>query len=234
MSCVLIVDDEGELRTLLSRALADVDVEALTADRPELALAIAAERRPDLVVLDVDKPELDGWSLLARLRDLPKPPQIVALGGLDEFDAFAQGVEAGVFAFVPKPFAIDQLVATCTRAFQEVALPDLAPDGYERRHVPRRPLMVGVRIHPEIDKPMAVGELADLSSGGAQVILMVELEIGFRLEGALDLPHSGRALKFRAEVRWAKPTEAGFAHGLRFLDLSPDVQAQMRLLLGAD
>jgi CheY-like chemotaxis protein len=233
MRRVLIVDDESEVRTLLANALADVGYEAFGASGTEAALERCRGGRPDLVILDLEKADRDDWALLARLRDEGDPPPVVTIGRLDEFDAFARAVQEGVLAFIPKPLDVGHLVATCTRAIRQVEQKP-APLHEERRREPRRPLMVGVQLRSQTEAPMALGSLLDLSSGGAQVVLMVRFAIGAEIQGAVDLPESKRTLRFHAQVCWSKPTEEGFAHGLRFTGLSEDVQEQLRLLLGHD
>jgi len=233
MHRVLIVDDESEVRTLLANALADVGYEALTASGTVAALEHCRVARPDMVVIDLEKADRDDWALLTRLRAEGDPPPVVTIGRLDEFDAFARAVQEGVLAFIPKPLDVGHLVATCTRAIRQVEQKP-EPVHEERRREPRRPLMVGVQLRSQPDAPMALGSLLDLSSGGAQVVLMVHFAIGDQVQGAVDLPESKRKLRFDAEVRWTKPTDEGFAHGLLFTGLSEDVQEQLRLLLGFD
>jgi DNA-binding response OmpR family regulator len=230
MNRILIVDRDGEVRTLLSRALADVGYETCSASQADQAVRVAESSRPDLIVIDLDKSQIDAWQLLRRLRAAIASP-IVALGGMSEVDDFARGVREGVVAFVSKPLDLDRLVATCTRVIRQMAKPEL-PISQERRRDARQSLMIGIGLQADHDAPMAVGELVDLSASGASVLLIARFEIGAQVQGALDLPHSKRSLKFDAEVKWVEVTDEGFAHGLEFVAVPRDVLEQLHLLLG--
>jgi len=99
--CVLVVDDNSELRALVRSNL-----EAGGADE---ALEVAAERTPDLVLLDVVLPGTDGWQLLQRLQELYGAVPVIMFSG--QVDATSAEVEQrGAKAFVGKPFDPQQLV----------------------------------------------------------------------------------------------------------------------------
>ena len=68
----------------------------------------------------------------------------------------------------------------------------------------------------------AVGELCDLSVGGAQVITVSPLDVGVRVRFALDAAVTGEQMKFESEVRWRQPLSDGFAHGLELVDVGPE------------
>jgi two-component system KDP operon response regulator KdpE len=123
---VLVVDgDRAILRTM------DVNLRArgyqvLTAATGRRALALAARKRPDLVILDVELPDLEGLELIAGLRGWTPMPVIVLSARVDEATKVA-ALDAGANDYITKPFGIAELVSRL-RAALRVALPqDAAP-----------------------------------------------------------------------------------------------------------
>jgi two-component system, OmpR family, response regulator MprA len=108
---ILVVDDELAVRESLRRALAleGHDVE-LAADGRE-ALARIARSAPDLVVLDVLMPELDGLEVSRRLRAAGDRTPILMLTARAEVEDRVAGLDAGADDYLGKPFALDELLA---------------------------------------------------------------------------------------------------------------------------
>ena len=108
---VLVADDEPAVRTALRRALAlhGFDV-ALAADGRD-ALAAAAVRRPDVVVLDVLMPRLDGLAACRSLRARGDTTPVLMLTAREAVAQRVEGLEAGADDYLVKPFALDELVA---------------------------------------------------------------------------------------------------------------------------
>ena len=109
---VLIVDDEPTITEVVSRYLVRAGYETRTAADGLEALAAAAARRPDLVVLDIMLPHLDGLGVLRRLQeDSERPPAVILLTARsDEHDRIA-GLRLGADDYVAKPFSPAELVA---------------------------------------------------------------------------------------------------------------------------
>jgi DNA-binding response OmpR family regulator len=109
---VLVVDDEPTITEVVSRYLARAGYETRTAGDGLEALAAAAARRPDLVVLDIMLPHLDGLGVLRRLQEGDEPPPAVILltARSDERDRIA-GLRLGADDYVAKPFSPAELVA---------------------------------------------------------------------------------------------------------------------------
>jgi hypothetical protein len=101
----------------------------------------------------------------------------------------------------------------------------------EQRREPRRRLMVEVHVLSQESRPVAVGELVNLSLGGAQVDLGVELQLGDRVRVALSIPSSGFPLGLEGRVQWRLAAPRGFSHGLVFVALSVAEEQQLRDLL---
>lgn len=110
MSRVLVVDDEPSLVRALLINLRAHGYEAVGAGDGTEALALAAEVRPDLVVLDLGLPDLDGVDVITRLRGWSDVPVLVLSGRSDSLDKVA-ALDAGADDYVTKPFGIDELLA---------------------------------------------------------------------------------------------------------------------------
>ena len=108
---VLVVDDNADIRALVSEFLADEGYEVRAATNGRDALAVLASWRPDVILLDLMMPEMDGWAFLAtqqRHLELVRIPVIVMSASYN-----LRGGTGRIAAtdIVAKPFAIDQLLA---------------------------------------------------------------------------------------------------------------------------
>jgi CheY-like chemotaxis protein len=110
---VLVVDDSAEQRSLYAAMLKPTAV-VLTASRGEHALALAAADPPDIVILDVMMPGMDGWETCRRLKSDPVTAGIpvIMLTSLDAVDVPVRAREAGAIAVLMKPCPVDRLVLT--------------------------------------------------------------------------------------------------------------------------
>lgn len=108
---VLVVDDEENIRYLVESGLQLDGMNTVGAVDGRAALAAVTEHRPDLIVLDVMMPELDGFETLARLRDAGNRTPVIFLTARDATDDRVKGLTAGGDDYVVKPFAIAELVA---------------------------------------------------------------------------------------------------------------------------
>jgi two-component system response regulator MprA len=108
---VLVVDDEPSVRQSLSRALRLEGYEVVTADDGAAALAAVEERRPDVVVLDVGLPVLDGLTACRRLRARGDRTPVLMLTARDAVDDRVDGLDAGADDYLVKPFALRELTA---------------------------------------------------------------------------------------------------------------------------
>ena len=114
---VLVVDDERDVQALVRMVLERQGYEVEAASDGREALQKIGEHRPDLVVLDLMMPEIDGWGVLERLRDTDAPPRVVLLSAYAHDPKVLQrGAEAGAWACLGKPFKLPELIATCEQA----------------------------------------------------------------------------------------------------------------------
>lgn len=110
---VLVVDDEADVQELVCRVLEDTGYAVDSAGDGREALLKIGAAQPDLVVLDLMMPELDGWAVLQRLRRLAHPPRVVILSA---FADCTRALEEGAAECLSKPFRFPQLLEACERA----------------------------------------------------------------------------------------------------------------------
>lgn len=117
MTFILAVDDDPAiLRTLrINLKARDYDVETVGDGRS--ALQVIDERMPDLVLLDLGLPDLDGVSVLARLREFSAVP-VVVLSARHESDDKVEALDLGADDFVTKPFGMEELLARIRAALR--------------------------------------------------------------------------------------------------------------------
>jgi predicted signal transduction protein with EAL and GGDEF domain/CheY-like chemotaxis protein len=101
----LVADDDSSIRLSTCAALKKVGFDVLEAENGRLALALFKSEQPDLILLDVQMPEMDGFETCVSIRDLPegKYSQILMVTGLDDSESTIKAFEAGANDFVSKP-----------------------------------------------------------------------------------------------------------------------------------
>jgi DNA-binding response OmpR family regulator len=109
-AAVLIVEDDERIRAALSMALEDEGYAVCTAASGEEALGMVAGSEPELVLLDLMLPGMDGFECCRRMRRLSDVPIVVVSARNDTSDVVA-GLEAGADDYVTKPFAMPELTA---------------------------------------------------------------------------------------------------------------------------
>jgi two-component system KDP operon response regulator KdpE len=107
---ILVVDDEAQIHRFLLPALQAVGYDVDRADTGAEALRMAAARAPDIVLLDLGLPDIDGMQVLARLRDFSTVPVIVLSARDREIEKIA-ALDGGADDYLEKPFAVGELMA---------------------------------------------------------------------------------------------------------------------------
>lgn len=110
MTQILLIDDDRTLLNLLGEFLRGEAFEVSVAPNGETGLRLAYEQHPDLVLLDVMLPGMDGWEICARLREMSRVPIIMLTAKATEADKL-RGFRLGVDDYVTKPFSFAELVA---------------------------------------------------------------------------------------------------------------------------
>ena len=119
---ILIADDDPQILRALKVTLRARGYEIITADDGAQALEMAASHRPDLVMLDLGMPKLDGVEVIEGLRGWTQVPILVVSGRSDAADK-VDALDAGADDYVTKPFAIDELLARIRALTRRVVNP---------------------------------------------------------------------------------------------------------------
>jgi two-component system, response regulator RegA len=112
---VLIIDDDDVFRTRLCRALAQRNWEAWAAAGGEQALALASGRQPDLAVVDLRMPGMDGLELIEKLRFIGSSMTIIVLTGYGSIPTTISAMKRGADYYLSKPADADQILAAYNR-----------------------------------------------------------------------------------------------------------------------
>jgi two-component system KDP operon response regulator KdpE len=175
---ILVIEDEAQMRRFLRASLTNSGYQLLEAETAEQGLTQAAAQNPDLVLLDLGLPDLDGLVVTERLRQWAKMPIIVISARGQEPDKI-KALDAGADDYLTKPFGVGELLARIRVALRHAAKTD------------------------EGDSQFALGELkVDLVR---RQVLLREVEvhltpIEYRLLTTL-IKHAGRVLTHRQLLR---------------------------------
>jgi two-component system OmpR family response regulator len=157
---VLVVDDEPNISALLSATLRLVEFEVRVADSGHRALVAIEEFEPDLVVLDVMLPDLDGFELARRLRATGHRVPVLFLTARDAVEDRISGLSVGADDYVTKPFSLEEVVlrirAILRRTQPELAAAESAADSGVLRYA-------DLELDEDAHEVRRAGRLIDLS-----------------------------------------------------------------------
>ena len=118
---ILVVDDEEPILKLLSVNLPVAGYDTIVASDGETALSLLEEQRPDLVILDITIPGLDGFQVLELIRERSSVP-VIMLTGRDDVYCIKNALHVGADDYVIKPFSIMVLMARIRAKLRRAAL----------------------------------------------------------------------------------------------------------------
>ncbi|MBL8791569.1 MAG: sigma-54-dependent Fis family transcriptional regulator [Rhizobiales bacterium] len=121
---ILIIDDEADIRELISGILQDEGFETRLAHNSDAALAEVSQRRPSLVVLDIwlQGSKLDGLDLLLELKQRVPDLPVVIISGHGNIETAVAAIKRGAYDYIEKPFNSDRLLLVVSRALETVRL----------------------------------------------------------------------------------------------------------------
>jgi two-component system response regulator MprA len=108
---ILIVDDDQNILNMLKRALNYEGYQVIMANNGRDALQLLGQMLPDLVILDVMMPKMDGWEVCREIRKTYDKLPIIMLTAKDEVENRIKGLDLGADDYVVKPFHLDELLA---------------------------------------------------------------------------------------------------------------------------
>ncbi|MDX2231268.1 MAG: response regulator [Leptolyngbyaceae cyanobacterium bins.349] len=121
MKRILVIDDDPLVRESLHDVLESYGFAALTANNGRTGLQLAAEKQPDLILCDVQMPELDGYAVLQALRAHPtlNTTPFVFLTARSDYSDLRQGMNLGADDYLPKPCGVDELLVVLNNRLQK-------------------------------------------------------------------------------------------------------------------
>ena len=123
---VLVIEDDLRLARQIVRELARVNHDASACNDGAEGLETALAQPPDLIVLDINLPGMDGLSVLARLREAHSTARILILTARSEVDERVKGLKAGADDYLAKPFSMNELMARVEALGRRAATPTAA------------------------------------------------------------------------------------------------------------
>ena len=119
---ILVVDDEPSMARWINQVLAQKGYEVVSASSGQEALPLLFVHRPDLVILDVVMPKMDGWQTCSRIRELSDVPVIMLTGQQRGEEDVVRGLDCGADDYLLKPVGSRELVARVRAALRRAAL----------------------------------------------------------------------------------------------------------------
>src|ERR671922_2156798 len=126
---ILVVDDDADIRGLLRELLERSSYDVVEAANGRDGLRAFYASSPDLVILDVSMPELDGWQTLERIRDLSDVPVVMLTARAAELEK-VRGLKAGADDYVAKPFGRQELLARVEALLRRAGPREERPETY--------------------------------------------------------------------------------------------------------
>jgi DNA-binding response OmpR family regulator len=121
MKTIVVIDDEFGLADVIAAGLSDVGYRALTAPNGVLGLEVMAEHTPDLVILDLMMPLLDGAGVLREMAKDPRLSEVPVIMVSSMPESVVRARCHGYVAFLRKPFSLDALTAAVEKALESAA-----------------------------------------------------------------------------------------------------------------
>lgn len=134
---ILIIDDEAQIQRALRTILTEKQFQVSTASRGEEGLALAAANEPDLIILDLGLPDMDGVEVCKRLREWTQTPVII-LSVRDSERQKVAALDQGADDYLTKPFSIEELLARVRVALRHSA----RAQGIQNKVIKAGPLVI--------------------------------------------------------------------------------------------
>ena len=119
---ILIVDDERLVRQSLEKGLSEQGYLAISADKGRAAIALVEEESPDLVLLDLRLPDLNGIEVLKRLREIDKNLMVLIMTAYGSLDTAIAAIRSGAYDYLTKPFDLETILLAVRQALEASTL----------------------------------------------------------------------------------------------------------------
>jgi nitrogen regulation protein NR(I) len=190
MPCLLVVDDEPSILHAFGRAFSDPQVKLLTANTGSAGIACALDAYPDVIVLDVNLPDMSGLEVFERIHKFSPKIPVIFITGHGTTDTAIDAIKLGALDYLFKPFELDELRSLVNRAFEisrHMRVPAVISD--ESSEAAAVDILVG-RCSAMKDVYKAIGEVAPQH---VTVLVQGESGTGKELVSRAIYSHSQRA-----------------------------------------
>ncbi len=119
MHKILIIDDEKDMQSVLTCLVKSEGYEAVAAGNGNIALKEISTHSPDLILLDIRLPGIDGMTLLERIKEIDRNIIIIMLTGHGDIRDAVKAMKLGAFDYITKPFNNDEIIAAIKNALQD-------------------------------------------------------------------------------------------------------------------
>ena len=127
-STVLLIEDEPEIRRFLRNTLPHHGYRLFEAESAGEGLAQAQARNPDLILLDLGLPDMDGLEVIRKIREWARMP-IIVLSARGHEQVKVSALDSGADDYITKPFGVEELLARLRTALRHAAVPQVESDG---------------------------------------------------------------------------------------------------------
>ncbi len=194
---ILVADDEEPIQDLTSVILESRGFEVLKVGDGAQAVESIKKRRPDLILLDIMMPVLDGWGVMEYVRSLPEPPRVLVVTGMHEVVPPGD-VGHYISGYLIKPFSVDQLIKSAEMA---MAAPPVVPAEPNRKE-DRRTFLAEATLLSDGGAQLARGYVVQLSKHGFRIEISLPFKPGELVRIGLMVPGQQEPLKLTGRVRW--------------------------------
>ena len=115
---VLVIEDDHSISNFICRALAANDYKAIPAFRGKEGISLFFSHSPDLILLDLGLPDMDGMEVLAQLQELPQSVPVIIISARDRENEKVKALDLGADDYVVKPFGVSELLARIRSALR--------------------------------------------------------------------------------------------------------------------
>ena len=218
---LLVVDDEPNIRELLSASLRYAGFEVATAADGQQALTLAESFRPDLLVLDVMMPGLDGFGVVRRMRESGRRTPVLFLTARDAAEDKVSGLTLGGDDYVTKPFSLDEVIARIRAVLRRTT-------GAQQAAEAPRMTFADIELDEESHEVIKAGTLISLSPTEFKLLRYLMLNPNRVLSKSQILDHVWE-YNFNGD---ASIVESYISYLRRKVDIDPDAPALIQTKRG--
>ncbi len=181
---ILIIEDDKAISNFISRALTASDYRAIPAFTGREGLSLFFSHGPDLVLLDLGLPDMDGLEILSQLRGLPREAPVIIISARDRESEKVRALDMGADDYVVKPFGVSELLARIRSALRRADRMKLS-QGIRRDVYQIKDLMVDLSKH----QVLLAGEEIHFTQNEFKIIELLAIHAGKVLTYDFILEH---------------------------------------------